>query len=362
MKYIDEYRDSELIGKLAEEIKRSVRKDYVFMEVCGGHTNAIHRFGLLSLLPSEIRLVSGPGCPVCVTGRDLIDKAIACSAMNDVIIATFGDLVRIPGSVSSLERAKREGADVRIVISPSEALDIAGSNPGRRVIFPGIGFETTAPGTAVTIIDSQRKKTDNFYVLSAHKIMPPAMDEIIRDGTIIDGFICPGHVAAITGSEIFDFIPLKYKLACVVTGFEPADILMSVLMLLRQVNNDEKKVEIQYKRVVTEKGNILAKKYMNEVFEPCDAWWRGFGIIPGSGLKIREEYRNHDAETLIPRSEMRHDTEDSNCICSDILRGVKMPSDCLLFGRKCVPENPSGACMVSMEGTCNTWYRYRQNG
>lgn len=359
MKYIDEYREGGLIVGLAEAIRKAVCRNYTFMEVCGGHTNAIHRFGIPSLLPQEIKLISGPGCPVCVTGQDFIDKALVCSGQKDVIITTFGDLLRVPGSHSSLERARMEGADIRIVISASEALEIAASNPDKKVIFLGIGFETTAPGTAVTLVNSEKEKIGNFFVLNAHKTMPHAMDALIRAGSSINGFICPGHVAAITGSEIFDFIPERYNLGCVVTGFEPADILLAVLMLVKQVNNGRQKVEIQYKRAVTEKGNTLAKKYITQVFEPCDAWWRGFGIIPGSGLRLREEFRTHDAERFFPHSGLKTVTEDKYCICGDILRGKKVPPDCSLFGSKCIPDNPVGACMVSMEGSCNTWFRYR---
>jgi hydrogenase expression/formation protein HypD len=359
MKYIDEYRDGRLIGKLAETIRKEVCRNYIFMEVCGGHTNAIHRFGIPSLLPQEIKLISGPGCPVCVTGKDFIDKALVCSGLKDVIITTFGDLVRVPGSHSSLEGARREGADIRIVISASEALEIAASNPGKKVIFLGIGFETTAPGTAVTLINSEKERISNFFVLNAHKTMPHAMDALIRGGSSIDGFICPGHVAAITGSEIFDFIPERYNLGCVVTGFEPADILLAVLMLVKQVNTAGQKVEIQYRRAVTEKGNALAKKYMAQVFEPCDSWWRGFGIIPDSGLRLKKEFSMHDADSFIPQSERKPDTEDKCCLCGDILRGNKVPPDCSLFGKKCIPDHPVGACMVSMEGSCNTWFRYR---
>jgi hydrogenase expression/formation protein HypD len=361
MKYIDEYRNGGVIRKLAETIRKLVKRNYTFMEVCGGHTNAIHRFGIPSLLPEEIKLISGPGCPVCVTGKDFIDKALAFSGQKDVIITTFGDLIRVPGSDSSLEEARRNGEDIRVVISASEALEIAASNPGKRVIFLGIGFETTAPGTAVTIVNSVKDSISNFFVLNAHKTMPNAMEALIRGGSSIDGFICPGHVAAITGSEIFDFIPEKYNLGCVVTGFEPADILLALLMLIRQVNNDGQKVEIQYRRVVTEKGNALAKKYMAEVFENCDAWWRGLGIIPGSGLKIKEEFMTRDAERFFPQSDLKPDVEDSCCICGDILRGNNVPPDCSLFGNNCIPDHPVGACMVSMEGACNTWYRYRLN-
>ena len=358
MKYIDEYRNKDVIRKLAKLIHESVRGEYTFMEVCGGHTAAIHRFGIPFLLPGNIKLISGPGCPVCVTGTEFIDKSIACSKSEDVIICTFGDLIRVPGSTSSLEKEKTTGADIRIVLSALEALDIAKSNPDKKVIFLGIGFETTAPGTAVTIDLAQKDSIKNFFVLSAHKVMPPAMELIIKDGVRLDGFICPGHVATITGSDTFNFIPRKFRLGCVIAGFEPVDILQSILMLVRQVNRQAPEVEIQYNRAVTHAGNTVALQHLYRIFEPCDEQWRGFGVIPGSGLKLRKEYDQFNIEkimtVIIPENE-----ENSSCICGDILRGLKTPEDCILFGRKCVPEDPTGACMVSNEGTCNTWYKYR---
>lgn len=358
MKYIDEYRDKDLILRLAEQIGRSVTQKYTFMEVCGGHTAAIHRFGIPSLLPTEIRLISGPGCPVCVTGTDFIDKAIAYSEMKEVIITTFGDLIRVPGSASSLEKKKAEGADIRIVLSGLEALTIAKNNPENKIIFLGIGFETTAPGTAITIKQAEKDKIENFFLLCAHKIMPPAMEAILAEDVALDGFICPGHVATITGSSIFEFIPEKYKIGCVITGFEPTDILQSVLMLIRQVNKKTPSVQIQYNRAVKAGGNNVAQKYLSEVFEPCDAYWRGFGIIPLSGLDLRNDFYRYDAEKSIPVRGI-HREENELCICGEILRGLKTPAECPLFAEICFPENPIGACMVSNEGSCNTWYKYR---
>jgi hydrogenase expression/formation protein HypD len=360
MKYINEYRDKELIKRLADKIREIASRSYTFMEVCGGHTAAIHRFGIPSLLPDNIRLISGPGCPVCVTGTDFIDRAITYSAMYDFIIATFGDLVRVPGTFSSLEKEISSGSDIRIVFSGLEALNIARSNPQKKVIFLGIGFETTAPGTAVTVMEAQKAGIDNFFVLSAHKIMPPAMEAIMNDDVQLDGFICPGHVAAITGSDYFRFIPEKHKLACVISGFEPSDILQSVLMLVNQVNNNSPVPEIQYKRVVTKEGNLIAREAMNEVFEPTNTSWRGLGLIRGSGLGLKDEFGNFDVERKIP-VRVISGKENPACICGDILRGVRIPDDCSLFGSVCNPENPVGACMVSGEGACNSFYRYRLN-
>jgi hydrogenase expression/formation protein HypD len=360
MKYIDEFRDKALLIKLAGHIKNLARSNLAFMEVCGGHTSAIHRFGIKTLLPGNIKLISGPGCPVCVTGKSYIDKAVACSRFNDVIITTFGDLIRVPGTSSSLDRERAVGADIRVVFSALEALDIARSHPDKRVILLGIGFETTAPGTAVTIKEAAETRINNLYLLSAHKIMPPAMQAIIKEGVNIDGFICPGHVAAITGSGIFDFIPEKHKLGCVITGFEPVDIVQAILMLVKQVNSHNPRTEIQYRRAVTKDGNSIAKKQMEEVFETCDAFWRGFGIIPGSGLKLKNEFAKFDAERFF-KFDSEPQEEDGLCVCGEILRGRKSPDDCPLFGNRCIPDNPVGACMVSNEGACNSWYKYGNN-
>jgi len=357
MKFIEEYRNSELIGKLAGAITKNASGKYNFMEVCGGHTAAIRRFGLPSLLPHGINLISGPGCPVCVTSVDFIDRLVSYSRLPGTIIATFGDLLRIPGSKSSLEQERSSGADVRTVFSGFDALQLAVSEPRKTVIFPGIGFETTAPGTAVVIKQAAGMKLQNFLVISAHKIMPPAMEVVAGDGVKLDGFICPGHVAAITGSDVYRFLPERYGIGCVVSGFEPLDLLQSVLMLVNQKNSGNPSVEIQYSRAVTPGGNKKAQKQLFEVFEPCDAIWRGFGTISGSGLKIRESFRSIDAETRIPL-DLKTTAENTSCICGEILRGLKIPSDCRLFRNVCTPDNPVGACMVSAEGSCNTFFRY----
>jgi hydrogenase expression/formation protein HypD len=358
MKYIDEFRNKDLIAKLAGLIRTSANRHYSLMEVCGGHTAAIHRFGIPSLIPENIKLISGPGCPVCVTGTDFIDKAILYSGMENVIIATFGDLMRVPGTVSSLEKEKAKGADIRIVFSGLESLEIARSNPLKTVIFLGIGFETTAPGTAVTMIQAREHGVRNIMLLCAHKVMPPAIETILMEGSEIDGFICPGHVATITGSSIFNFIPDNYNIGCVIAGFEPADILMSILMLIRQVNSKVSKVEIQYSRAVRPDGNTLARNHMDRVFEKCSSSWRGFGPIQGSGLRLKREFEGFNAEEKIP-VKVTSRQENELCICGKILRGLFSPSDCPLFATICNPNNPIGACMVSNEGTCNSWYRYR---
>jgi hydrogenase expression/formation protein HypD len=296
MKYIDEYRDKKTVRELAESIRRISKKPIKIVEVCGGHTVSIHKFGIPSLLPDHITLVSGPGCPVCVSSRRFIDQAIAYSRLPNAVIATFGDLIRVPGSTSSLEKEKANGADIRIVYSALDALDIAIKEQEKKIVFLGIGFETTAPGTAATIFQAAQKKANNFYVFSSHKIMPPAMAALVDEGVKLDGYLAPGHVTAITGTSIFEFIPEKYKLGVVVSGFEPVDILQSVLMLVRQIEEMRPSVEIQYRRAVRQDGNPKAMQMMWEVFETRDDWWRGLGILPGSGLAIKQKYSAWDAE------------------------------------------------------------------
>lgn len=359
MKYVDEFRNRRHIARLAELIAKEATREYTFMEVCGGHTAAIHRFGIPSLLPPQVRLISGPGCPVCVTSARYIDTLTALASGESMTVALFGDLMRVPGTLLTPGEARAAGADVRVVLSAHEALELARTNPGRKVVFSAIGFETTAPGTAVTVMQAQREGIGNFFVLNAHKVMPPAMEAILREGTQIDGFICPGHVAVITGSSAFDFIPRKYGLACVVTGFEPTDLLSAVLMLIRQVNSGSPSVEIQYRRAVSVAGNLKAKGYMNEVFEPADVEWRGLGVIPSGGLRLSDTYRRFDAAVFpVDLPESAH---ANGCICGDILRGISRPPDCTLFATACTPDHPEGACMVSDEGSCNTWYKYNSH-
>jgi hydrogenase expression/formation protein HypD len=361
MRFVDEFRNKALILKLETHIRYEATGNYRFMEVCGGHTAAIQRFGIPSLLPPNVRLVSGPGCPVCVTDNSFIERAVNYSRMNDVIIATFGDLMKVPGSFSSLSKEKAFGADIRIVFSSLEALEIAQENRNKRIIFLGIGFETTAPGIAVTIKEAAASGAENFFVLSALKVMPPAMEEVIKEGVAIDGFICPGHVSSITGSKVFNFISQKYKIGCVVSGFEPVDLLQSVYLLIKQVNNKAPETEVQYSRCVSEDGNARAQQMIQDVFDLSDTPWRGFGIIPASGLKIREEYKMHDAEKNIP-AEITSGEENNFCICGNILRGLQSPQDCTLYSVVCTPENPVGACMVSDEGACGIFYKYQSNG
>lgn len=359
MKYIKEYRDSEKVEELSKLIHNISKKDLCIMEVCGSHTMAIHRFGIHSLLPSNIKLISGPGCPVCVTAIDYIDKAVALSRIPGTIITTFGDLIKVPGSSSTLEKEKAKGADIRMVYSILESIDIAVSYPDRKVVFLAIGFETTTPPSAAGIIKAKELGLKNFSVLSAHKIMPPPMQAIIDEGIKVDAFLAPGHVSVITGTEMYKFIPEKFGKGVVVSGFEPVDVLQSVYMLVRQQNENKPKVEIQYKRVVKEEGNPKARAITEEVFDPTSANWRGLGEIPGSAMKIKDTYASFDAEKVFTiNTELPKDPK--GCICGSVLRGQSKPSDCRLFGKICTPENPTGACMVSSEGACNVFYRYKE--
>jgi hydrogenase expression/formation protein HypD len=358
MKYVDEYRNKDLILSFAEKLKTTSRKEIVLMEVCGGHTMAIHRFGLNALLPHNIHLISGPGCPVCVSSQHFIDMALAYSRIPGVIITTYGDLIRVPGSNTSLEKERSSGSDIRIVYSVLESLEIAKNNKDRKVVFLGIGFETTAPLTAAAIVQAGKERITNFYVLSAHKIMPPVMKALVEEGVRIDGFIAPGHVSAITGTGIFESLASEYGLGVVVAGFEPSDLMQAILMLVLQIESGNPRVEVQYKRVVHKEGNIIARQLLSEVFVYRDDIWRGLGIIPKSGLKISEDYSAFDAEKQFT-VEVAESTEPKGCICGQILRGLKTPVDCPLFAKRCSPDDPVGACMVSGEGTCATYYKYR---
>lgn len=359
MKYISEYRDRELVQRLAEEIRTLSSKRLNFMEVCGGHTMALHKFGLPSLLPENIRLLSGPGCPVCVTDKRYIDRALAYSRLSGTIITTFGDLMRVPGSRSTLAKERSRGADIRTVYSSLEALEIAKENPAKQVIFLGIGFETTAPTSAAVILEAAKGGVKNFLLLSAHKVMPPAMAALIDEGIPINGYLCPGHVSAITGTAIYEPLTRNYGVSCVISGFEPVDMMLSLKMLIAQQEAERPAVEIQYSRAVKAEGNRKAQEMMAEVFEPRDDWWRGLGVLAESGLGVREAYRQHDAETMLA-VEVEETIEIPGCICGEILKGLRTPKECALFAKTCTPSEPVGACMVSNEGACAAYYRYNR--
>ena len=358
MRFITEFRRSELAQGLISQIHRKSSTPARFMEFCGGHTVTIFKYGIRQVLPKTIEMVSGPGCPVCVTANIDLDKAIALSQIPEVIVTTFGDMLKVPGSHSSLQEAKADGADVRIVYSTTDALNIAEENPARSVVFLGIGFETTAPTIAASILQAKEKKIRNYHVLSLHKLCPPVIRAILDSGEVkLNGLICPGHVSAIIGSHPWEFIARDYGIPCVVSGFEPLDVLNCVDMLVSQVENSESRVEIAYRRGVHPEGNQQALQLMAQVFEPCPADWRGIGEVPDSGLRLRKEYQYFDAELAFD-IEPGPTCEPEGCICGDILRGVKTPLDCRLFGKACTPENPVGPCMVSSEGTCSAYHLY----
>ncbi len=358
MNFADAFRNEKLVKTLLTEIKSITKKKVRLMEVCGGHTMAIRRYGIHTLLPNEIELLSGPGCPVCVTDQQFIDKAIAYAQMPDSILLTYGDMLRVPGTSSSLDHEKAGGSDVRIIYSTLQALELARKNPSKKIIFAAIGFETTVPGTAIALRQARLEKLTNFYVLCAHKTMPEAMAALIEEGIPIDGYIGPGHVSTIAGSKIFDSLAENFKIPVVISGFEPVDLVQSVYMLVKMIEENQWGVEIQYKRLVTQAGNLKAQRMVTEVFEPDTQHWRGIGAIPNSGLKIRKEYEAFDAEKQLP-VHVERGPEPKACICGQILKGLKKPTECKLFGKGCTPAHPVGACMVSSEGSCQAYYNYQ---
>jgi hydrogenase expression/formation protein HypD len=358
MKYIDEYRNEEVAGKLVKELRRVVTKPWVLMEVCGGQTHTIVKYGIDHLLPEEVELVHGPGCPVCVTSLEMIDKAHAIAQRPDVIFCSFGDMLRVPGSKVDLLVLKSRGADVRVVYSPIDSLKIARANPNKKVVFFAIGFETTAPGNAMAVWQAQKQGITNFSVLVSHVLVPPAMASILQSPlNRVNGFLGPGHVCTVMGYEEYESIAARYRVPIVITGFEPLDILEGVLMTVRQLEAGTAEVENEYPRVVKREGNRVAQDLVNSVFEVCDRKWRGVGSIPKSGYRLRYEFRYHDAERLFEVDEI--DTEESSvCISGLVLKGVKKPHDCPAFGNECTPNRPLGATMVSAEGACAAYYAY----
>ena len=340
----------DLMGSIGRPIK--------FMEVCGTHTVAIFRHGIRDVIPKEISLLSGPGCPVCVTPIKDVDAAIAISRRDDCLLSTFGDMMRVPGSKQSLFHAQAEGAHIRIVYSPMDALKLAAENKEKNVVFFATGFETTSPSIAGTLSEAERLGINNFYIYSAHKTVPPALKVLLDSPDLkIDGFILPGHVTVIIGTQPYEFIAADYKIPAVVTGFEAADILQAIAMLLEQIASGRSEIEIQYTRVVKREGNQKAMALIHTYFEPSDANWRGIGVIPGSGLKLRDTFSRYDVSRVF-NLEIPDGQEPKGCQCGQVLRGIKIPTDCRLFGKACTPEHPVGACMVSTEGSCAAYYKY----
>ncbi|MDP8299427.1 MAG: hydrogenase formation protein HypD [Candidatus Tantalella remota] len=357
-KYVDEYRDVDTCLDLSSRIKEVSTRPLTIMEVCGGHTMAIRKNGIQKLVGDNIRLLSGPGCPVCVTSISDIDRVVCLAGEENVTVCTFGDMLYVPGSSMSLAGAKAEGADVRTVYSVHDALEFARSEPEKNFVFVSIGFETTTPTAAAAVLEAKATGVKNFTVLALNKTMPQALRAVLEsDDSEIDALIGPGHVSTITGTGMYRFIVDELGVSCCVSGFEPVDLLGAILKLTEMHENNEKGLVNAYPRVVKEEGNEKAKYIMTEVFEPADVEWRGFGIVPSSGSKISEEYSEFDAEKIY-KIEVPETKENPACICGDILRGVKRPVDCALFNEGCTPVDPQGACMVSSEGTCAAWFKY----
>ncbi len=363
--HLETYRDPTLTKELLHEIRQVVSRiplDAIrLMEVCGTHTMAIARYGIRSLLPDRLQLVSGPGCPVCVTPAGYIDAAISLAHAPDTTVVTFGDMMRVPGSNSFLAAEKAAGADIRVAYSPAYALDIAQTDPARKVVFLAIGFETTSPSIAWTILQARRKNLDNISFLPANKLIPPALEALAAsDDLKIHGFICPGHVSTIIGSVPYQPIAKNYRIPCVIGGFEPIDVLLSVLLLCRQIERGEPTVEIEYSRTVPPEGNRKALDILDEVFEPADSPWRGLGTIPASGLEIREHLSYLDAAKAFDLH-VSAGSDDPACRCGDVLRGLILPPKCPLFRTRCTPASPVGPCMVSSEGACAAFHKYNQS-
>jgi hydrogenase expression/formation protein HypD len=361
MKYLDEYRDGELARKIAREVHRVTTRPWNIMEVCGGQTHAIVKFGIDELLPKQITLIHGPGCPVCVTPLEIIEKALDIAARPNVIFTSFGDMLRVPGSATDLLSVKAKGGDVRIVYSPLDAVKLAEQNPAREVVFFGVGFETTAPATAMAVYQAAQKRLKNFSMLISHVLVPPAMQALLSSPNCrVQGFLAAGHVCTVMGFEEYFPIAQKYRIPIVVTGFEPLDILQGVLMVVQQLESGRAEVENQYARSVRREGNQPAQKLIREVFRVIPRKWRGVGEIPQSGLGLNEAYAAFDAEKKFGVAE--HNVEEpAECISGLVLQGLKKPPECSAFGTKCTPEHPLGATMVSSEGACAAYYRYRRH-
>jgi hydrogenase expression/formation protein HypD len=358
VKYQEEFRDPRVAGVIADEIRNTVTRSWTIMEICGGQTHAIMKHGLDQLLPDSLELVHGPGCPVCVTPLEQIDKALAIAARPEVIFTSFGDMLRVPGSHKDLFKVKSEGGDVRVVYSPLDAVAIARENRDRKVVFFAVGFETTAPANAMAVAQADREGLDNFAVLVSHVLVPPAMEALLSSpDNRVNGYLAAGHVCTVMGWEEYEPIAEKYQVPIVVTGFEPVDILEGVLMLTRLLEAGDVRVENQYARIVKREGNLPARNLVADVFEIGTRKWRGIGEIPMSGLRLQEDYRAYDAEAMFDLGDI-HTEEPAECISGEILQGLKKPNQCAAFGTLCTPGTPLGATMVSSEGACAAYFNY----
>jgi hydrogenase expression/formation protein HypD len=358
VKYLDEYREGAAAERVAREIRAAATRPWVVMEVCGGQTHSIVRYGVDRMLPDAIELVHGPGCPVCVTALETIDRAHAIAARPDVIFTSFGDMLRVPGSSTDLLALRSRGADVRVVYSPLDALRIAGNNPDKRVVFFGIGFETTAPANAMALFQAKRQGVANFAMLLSHVLVPPAIATVLRaPDNRVQAFLGPGHVCAVVGYRDYEALARDHRVPIVITGFEPVDLLLGLLRAVRQLEAGRHEVENAYARAVAPDGNPGARRMIDEVFEVTDRKWRGVGWIPASGYRIREAYRDHDAERIFDVDDIAP-REPAVCISGQVLRGARRPTDCPAFGRTCTPATPLGATMVSAEGACAAYFQY----
>ena len=358
MKQTDAFRSTDLVSSLTARLGQAVTRPIKIMEVCGSHTMSIFHHGIRDLLPANLQLLSGPGCPVCVTPQGYIDNAIQLAQSKDVILTSFGDMLRVPGNHSSLLKEKAAGHDIRVLYSPLDAVEIAAANPQRQVVFLGVGFETTAPVVAVTILEAAKRSLDNYSVFSAHKLVPPAMEALCADrGLQVDGFLCPGHVSTVIGLDPYRFLAEKYHKPAVIAGFEIVDILHALLLIAEMLRQDKPAAANAYPRAVADNGNPTAREIMTRLFMPTASVWRGLGQIPGSGLQIRPEFARFDAAVRFDLAETETETPNG-CSCGDILRGRKTPPQCALYKKVCTPQTPMGACMVSSEGTCAAYYKY----
>lgn len=361
MKYLDEYRDAESVQRFANALRRITTRPWALMEVCGGQTHSIVKFGIDQILPSEINLIHGPGCPVCVTPLETIEKALKLAARPDVIFCSFGDMLRVPGKHSDLLSVKAAGGDVRMVYSPLDALEIARRNPRREVIFFAVGFETTAPANAMAVYQAKKLNLSNFSILVSHVLVPPAMETILKSGhNRVQGFLAAGHVCTVMGFSEYEPLARTYRVPIVVTGFEPLDLVQGIYLCVSQLEQGRAEVENQYSRSVTRSGNIHAQRLIREVFTIVPRKWRGLGEIHRSGLGLREAYQDFDAELRFEVEEQSLE-EPSTCISGLVLQGIRKPDQCPAFATECTPERPLGATMVSSEGACAAYYRYRRH-
>ena len=359
MKYLDEFRDPKLVKGVLEEITVAIDSEVRIMEVCGTHTRAVFKSGIKGLLPDNVELISGPGCPICVTPSDYIDAAVELANREEVIVATFGDLMRVPGNKTSLHQAKADGADIKVVYSPLDTVELAQQNPDCEVVFLALGFETTAPTVALNIKQAARLGLQNYSILSSLKTMPGVMEELVLSAELnLDGFICPGHVSTIIGAEPFEFLAYQYNLPAVIAGFEPADILLGLYQLLEMEKVGISQLKNQYSRAVKYRGNRQAIDRMYDVFTRKDAFWRGLGRIEDTGLRLKNKYKQFSARDKF-EIEISNQQKSEGCICGEILKGIKEPLDCELFANICTPEKPVGPCMVSAEGACAVYYQYQ---